>query len=94
MDIAAFLSSWYAELMRTAPLREGELHPFETFKDSPIVKAALFALKMNSPSYVHDFTLLETNLETCLQLKSLQAVPRSIITDALRQVRQMKKAEQ
>lgn len=87
-----FLHAWFTEVRRLVPLEEGESHSYEDFKSSPMVRACLASLEMTSPNYAQAFTLLETNLQTCLELKSLPQIPRNIITEALRQVQQMKKA--
>jgi hypothetical protein len=85
-----FLRVWFNEVNRLVPPGPGDT--YESFKTSPIVKACLLSLEMTSPNYAQAFTLLETNLETCLELKALPQIPRTIIVDALRQVQQMKKA--
>jgi hypothetical protein len=92
MDHEIFLRCWYAESLKRAPLREGESHSYENFVNSPIVQAALFTLKMNSPLFALDLTMLEENLLSCLELKSLPAIPRNVIQQAVEKVRQMKKA--
>lgn len=91
MDQNEFLKTWYCESLRIAPLQEGESHSYMDFVSSPIVRAALFAFRMNSPLFALDLTILEENLLSCLELKSLSQVARTIVEGALRQVQQMKK---
>jgi hypothetical protein len=85
-----FLHTWFNEVNRLVPPEKGDT--YENFRSSPVVRACLIAQEMTSPDYTQGFTLLEENLRTCLELISLGPIPRNIITEALRQVQQMKKA--
>ena len=92
MNREKLLKIWYAELARFAPLKPNEEHTFEAFRSSPVVQAALVALELNGGSQAHDLVLLEENLKTCLELKSLPVGPRGIIYEALQKVQDMQRA--
>ena len=94
MNRETFLKVWYDELEKLAPMQEGENLLLSEFRLSPVVQSCLIALELTKDDTRLNLVLLEENMTTLLEMKSLSFAARNMIDGMRQKVRMMQQGLQ
>lgn len=82
---------WHEKLLELSPLEENESHTIPDFTNSPVVQACFFALHALRDDTRLSLVLLEENLVSVLEMKSLSWPARNMLIGVLAKVKDMQK---